>query len=176
MAATPVAAQRAKEQPLTPQKSASESAIGRMDAVFDEIARRAFQIFEGNGRVFGCDLEDWFKAERELFRPVHTELTEADESLQIKAEVPGFSEKEVEITVQPRRVVIIGKHESADKEQKKSKVVCSETYSEQLFRIVDLPVEIETDKVTASLKNGVLVVAMPKAAKARTVCIAPTAA
>jgi HSP20 family protein len=147
-----------------------------MDAVFDDIARRAFQVFEGNGRVFGRDLEDWFRAERELFRPVHTELTESDESLEIKAEVPGFGEKELEISVQPRRVVITGKHESTEKEQEKGKTIRSEFCSDQVLRIVDLPVEIETDKVTATLENGVLVLAMPKVARARSIRIKPTAA
>ena len=176
MAATPVAVQRAKEQTLPQQKSTSENLLDRMDAAFEEIAQRAFQIFEGNGRLFGYDLENWFKAERELFRPVHTELTESDESFEIRAEVPGFSEKELEISVQPGRVVITGKHEATGKEQKKGKTVRSEIYSDQILRIVDLPVEVETDKVTATLKNGVLILAMPKVAKARSVRISPTAA
>jgi HSP20 family protein len=147
-----------------------------MDDVFADIARRAFQIFEGNGRMLGRDLEDWFKAERESLRPVHTELTESGESLEIKAEVPGFSEKELEISVEPRRVVVTGKHESTDKEEKKGEIVRSESYSDQFLRIVDLPVDVETDKVTATLKNGVLSVAMPKVAKARSVRIKPKAA
>jgi len=36
---------------------------------------------------------------------------------------------------------------------------------------VDLPTEIETGKVTATLKNGVLALTLPKAAKAQTVRI-----
>jgi len=161
---------------LPVQKSTSASLLDQMDAAFDEIARRAFQIFEGNGRVFGRELENWFRAERELFRPIYTELTESDESFELKAEVPGFSEKDLEISVEPRRIVITGKRESTEKEQKKGKTVRSEFYSDQVFRIVHLPVEVETDKVTATLKNGVLVLAMPKVAKARSIRIKPTAA
>jgi HSP20 family protein len=176
MAAATTAVQRAKEQTLAQQKTTSESLLDQMDSMFDNIARRAFELFEANGRMFGQDLEHWFTAEKELFRPVYTELTESDESLEIKAEVPGFNERELEISVQPRRVVITGKHESTNKEQKKDKIVRSETYSDQILRIVDLPVEVETDKVTATLKNGVLVLAMPKVARARSVRIKPTAA
>jgi HSP20 family protein len=176
MAATPVAVQRSKEQTLAQPKTTSESLLDQIDTIFDNISRRAFELFEGNGRMFGRELEDWFKAERELLRPVRTELTESDESLEIKAEVPGFTEKELEISVQPRRVVITGKHEAADKEQKKGQIVRSETYSDQILRIVDLPVDVETDKVTATLKNGVLVLAMPKVAKARSIRIKPTVA
>lgn len=167
MAATP-AVQRAKEQTFVQQKTRSKSLLDQMDAVFNEISRRAFQLFEDNGRVFGNDLEDWFRAEREMFRPLYTKLTESDESLKIKAEVPGFTEKELEISVQPRRIVIAGEHESTGKEIDK-------LLSEQVLQIVDLPAEVETDKVTATLKNGVLILVMPKAAKARSVRIKPTA-
>jgi hypothetical protein len=32
----------------------------------DDIAKRAFQIFERRGYSHGCDVEDWYQAEREL--------------------------------------------------------------------------------------------------------------
>lgn len=36
------------------------------DATHEEIARRAYEIFEQRGRVHGRDLDDWLQAEREL--------------------------------------------------------------------------------------------------------------
>jgi len=30
------------------------------------VALRAYQLFEGRGRVHGRDLEDWFRAEKEI--------------------------------------------------------------------------------------------------------------
>ena len=35
------------------------------NAIHDEIARRAYEIFEERGRVNGHDLDDWLQAERE---------------------------------------------------------------------------------------------------------------
>ena len=35
-------------------------------ATHDEIARRAYQLFEERGREPGHEWEDWFRAEREL--------------------------------------------------------------------------------------------------------------
>jgi len=32
----------------------------------DDIAQRAYQIFERRGYSHGCDVEDWLQAEREL--------------------------------------------------------------------------------------------------------------
>jgi Protein of unknown function (DUF2934) len=38
-------------------------------ATHDEIARRAYEIFEERGRLHGHDLDDWLQAERELRGP-----------------------------------------------------------------------------------------------------------
>jgi HSP20 family protein len=176
MPETSVAVQRAKEQTSAVEKSTPRSLFDQMDETFDRIAKRAFELFEGDGHPFGRDLEHWFRAEKELFRPVSTELAETDEAFTLKAEVPGFSEKDLEIKAEPRRVVITGKRESSSKEEKKGKIIRSEMSSDQALRIVDLPVEIETDKVTATLKNGLLTLALPKAAKAKSVTVKPNAA
>ena len=168
------AVQLAKE-PATLAPLTFEGMVDRMNAMFDAISRRAYDIFESNGRPLGRDLEDWFQAERELFHPVHVQIAESDQSLEIKAEVPGFSEKELEISVEPRRLVITGKRESS-KEEKKGKTVYSETCSDQIMRIVHLPGEVEVEKVTATLKNGMLAVSMPKVASKGTIKIQPKAA
>jgi HSP20 family protein len=164
------------EQPSAIRTTRRESLLDTMNKTFDDIARQAFEMLESNGRTFGRDLEDWLKAEGELLHPVHMTLAEAGDTLEVKAEVPGFSEKELEISVEPRRLTIAGKRES-EKEEKKGEIVSASTCcSDQLLRIVDLPTEIETDKVTATLKNGVLNLTMPKVAKARSIKIQPKTA
>jgi HSP20 family protein len=168
---TSTAVQRAPE-PATPKPVKVESLLDRMNEVFNDITKRAFEIFERNGRVFGRELDDWLKAEREFLHPVHVHLSESGESLEMRAEVPGFSEKELEISAEPGRVTISGKRETS-KEEKRGKTLYSETGCDQILRVVDLPVEIETDKVSATLKNGVLELTMLKAAKARSVRIQP---
>jgi len=163
------------KQPANVMPMPFENLFERANSMFDAIARRAYEIFEGRGHLSGRDLEDWFQAERELLHPVHINVTESGDTLDIKAEVPGFSEKELEINVEPRRLVITGKRESK-REEKKGKTVYSETCSNEVFRVVNLPTEIDTEKVTATLKDGVLRLTMPKAVKANTVQIRPQAA
>ena len=100
-----------------------------------------------------------------------------DDSLEVKAEVPGFNEKEIEVSVEPRRLTITGKRETeTKKEEKKSKTVYSEFCSNQILRIVDLPASVDAEKTIATLKNGVLQLTMPKVAKAKTIEIKPRAA
>lgn len=169
------AVQCAQQPKSGPKLVKSETLVDRVDSIFNDIARRAYQIFEGNGRQNGHDVEDWFKAERELLAPVNIELNETDKAIEIKAGLPGFNEKELEISVEPTQVTITGKHETS-KEEKKGETVYSETMACDLFRVVGLPSEVDTAKASASFKNGMLNIAMPKAAKARPVPIKAQAA
>ena len=171
--ATP-AVQKEKEG-IAIKATTSETFFDQMQEAFDAISRRAFEIFEGSGGVFGHDVEDWVKAENELFHPVHLDINESNESISVKAEVPGFDEKELQVTMEPSRLTISGKHESS-KEEKKGKTVYSEARAKKIFRVVELPAEVDTEKVSATLKDGILQLTMPKAAKTRTVQIRPQAA
>lgn len=151
------------------------SLFDQMGETFNALTRRAYQIFESNGRAFGRDLENWLQAEKELLHHVPVNVAESDEAFEVRAEIPGFNEKEIELGVESRRLTITGKRETK-KEEKKAKRLWVESSSDQILRIVDLPAEIETDKVTATLRNGVLELTLPKAAKAQTLRIHPKAA
>ncbi len=153
-----------------------ENLAERVNNLFQTVAKRAYEIFEGNGRILGHDIEHWFRAEMELLHPVHIEITQSGEELEVKAEVPGFSEKEIEVSVEPQRLTITGKRETSKKEEKKGKTVYEEFCSDQILRVVDLPIAVDADKVTATLKNGILQMKMPKAANSKTVEIKPKAA
>ncbi|HUL49377.1 MAG TPA: Hsp20/alpha crystallin family protein [Gemmatimonadales bacterium] len=138
-----------------------------MKNTFDAIARRAFEIFDTNGRRFGRDLDDWFQAEAELLHPVHVDISEADGTFTVRAEVPGFSEKDIEITVEPQRLIISGRREASE-ERKKGKHVYSERCSNQFYRAIDLPAEVDTKSsaLKATYDHGVLTIALPKAGQA----------
>jgi HSP20 family protein len=143
--------------------------------VYDSIARRAFEMFESEGGIFGRDLEHWLKAEAEVLHPVYVEVTESAEGFNVSAEVPGFTEKELEISVEPRRLTIAGKRETRE-EKKKGKTLYKDRCSDQLIRVIDFPAEINTDKVKATLENGVLLLEAPKVAPARSIAVEPKAA
>jgi HSP20 family protein len=162
-------------EPTTVKPVKAESLAAHVNTIFDAISRRAYEIFEGSGYAAGRELDNWFQAERELLHPVHIQVNESEDALEIQAEVPGFSEKELEVNVEPQRLVISGKRETKTG-QKHGKAVYSETCSDQILRIVDLPAEVETDKVVVNLKNGVLELHMPRAAKVRNVKVDAKAA
>ena len=150
-----------KEAPL--KMATPEEIFNRMQEVYDHISRRAFEIFELNGKQLGHDLENWLKAEAELLHPLHMDITEADAELKVRAEAPGFTEKNLVINLGPRRLTISGKRE-AKEALKEGNTIYSELCSDEIFRTYELPVEVDTDKVTATLQDGVLELLLPKVA------------
>jgi len=144
-----------------------KSLLDRINKVHEEIERRAYEIFLGNGAQPNREIEDWFQAEAELLHPVHVNLTEANGFLTVEAEVPGFEAKNLEISLEPSRLTISGKRESHREEKEKGKTVYSERCSSEILRMIDLPAEVDAGKTTATLRNGILELKMPKIAEAK---------
>lgn len=172
---SPQAALQPVKAPLSVRQSATGDVLDQIQQTYDSIARRAFEIFDDTGRWLGNDLENWLRAESELLQPVRLEITESNDSLSVRADVPGFSSKELEINVEPRRLTIAGKQEARE-ESKKGKTIYSERSANEILRVVDLPAEVDSSKVSAILKDGVLSIELPKAAHAKRVHIEPRTA
>lgn len=146
----------------------------RMRDIFDNISKRAFEIFEHNGRVLGREWDDWFKAESEVLRPVFLNVQESDKDISVKAEVPGFTSKDLHVSVEGNRLTISGKRETKEEKTEK-KIVYREHSSDQIMRMVDLPAAVDAEKATATLKDGMLELTLPKLAPARKIAIEPKA-
>jgi HSP20 family protein len=136
--------------------------------VFNLIARRAFEIFESRGHAPGNDREDWFLAESELLTPVKFHLSESGEQLTARAEVPGFNSQEIKVSLEPCRLSISGKAESGEDHQT-GKHTHSLRHAQLMFRVIDLPCEVDLSKAKATFNDGTLEVVMPKAAPAKSV-------
>jgi HSP20 family protein len=141
-----------------------ESFPKHVEEFFDLIARRPFELLEKRPFLLGREFENFFKAEPELMRPVYLKLYETEEALVARVEVPGFTEKELNIVAEPWRLVITGKKEWKDEtkvEEKKEPPVHTERM--QIYKTVKFPVEIKPEGVKAILKNGILEITLPKA-------------
>ncbi len=167
------ATQSAPSRP--PVKTAkTEDLVERMD-VFDAISRRAYELFEQEGRIDGNHTRNWLEAERELLHPVHMKIEETDSEFVVRAELPGFTANDIEVTVEPRRVTITGKRESRE-DSKLGEAVYSEECLDEIYRTLELPGEVNVMKVTATLKEGFLDVRMPKAAATKRISVATQSA
>jgi HSP20 family molecular chaperone IbpA len=143
-------------------KQGSEEIFNQFSQINDVIARRAFELFESHGGSPGHEIEDWSQAESELLHPVPLNVLESDSEYTVRAEVPGFGSKEIEISVEPRCLAISGKRETKEEEEN-WKMIRSEWGADRIFRLLDLPSDIVASKVSTTLKDGILFVDLPKA-------------
>ena len=138
-----------------------DTLVERMGQMSAAIARRAYELFEARGSEDGHDWQDWFRAESELLAPVPVKVAETDQELHVRAEVPGFTDKDVEVRVEPRRLIICGKKQQTS-EQEKGRAASRVERSDEIVRVVDLPHEIDPDKVRATLENEMLTITLRK--------------
>ncbi|MBI5197476.1 MAG: Hsp20/alpha crystallin family protein, partial [Nitrospirae bacterium] len=78
-----------------------------------------------------------------------------------KAEVPGMSKEDIELTITGDTLTIRGEKKKEEKIEEKD-YYYSERSVGSISRTVELPVEVAADKVNAILKNGVLEIRLPK--------------
>ena len=126
--------------------------------VHDIVARRAFQICQSRGGP-GNASEDWRRAESEICRPLTCGFLVLDDRIQLTTNLRRFTNTEIEICVEPRRLTICG-IEPATKTQ------CGNGSSRRIpiaiCRSVDLPEEIDPSLVTAKFKGGSLEIDLPR--------------
>jgi HSP20 family protein len=90
-----------------------------------------------------------------------TDLVETDAEYRVSAELPGLEEKDIEIVLHDNILTIKGEKTV----ESEGSPVYAERYAGRFQRSIALGEDIERDKVTASFKNGVLTVVVPKTAE-----------
>ena len=97
---------------------------------------------------------------------VRVDASEDDKAFHVTAELPGLSEKDVEVTFADNMLTISG-------EKKEEKEVKEENYHrrERSFgsfrRSFTLPVEVDEAKIAANFKDGVMTIDLPKSKTAQ---------
>ena len=91
------------------------------------------------------------------------EVSDTEKEVKVTAELPGLEEKDVELELANGVLAIKGEKRTETKDNDR---LFSERYYGRFERRI--PVEdIEEDKVSASFRNGVLTVSLPKTARAQ---------
>jgi len=142
------------------------SILDEMTEMQDRIMRRAYDIFERNGRLLGRDLDHWLQAERELLWKPAVELHEANDEFVLEAAVSGVNPEGIEIEVTTDDIVLKADTHHEHEEKKGTVHIC-EFASGKMYRSIHLPKKINPDKVKAEFKNGLLRLTAEVAAEAR---------
>jgi HSP20 family molecular chaperone IbpA len=137
----------------------SEEILNQCSQTHELIARRAFEIFETNGGSPGNDLEDWLHAESELLFPIALNVIELHSEYVVRAEVPGFSGRDIRISVEPRCLAISGGFQTREEGEME---VRSALCANRIFRTLELSSDIDTSALSATVQDGILTVHLPK--------------
>jgi HSP20 family protein len=130
----------------------------------DLIARRAYELYESGGSAHGHDRENWLRAKSEILLNAPVDIRETETAVTIRVDVPGFSENDLEVRIAPPRLCITGQRPEAS-EQQEGKTVYTERRSGRIFRVLDLPSQIDPDLTEATLSDGILEITLLKAAE-----------
>ncbi len=98
------------------------------------------------------------------------DVRETDADYLMEVELPGLSEKDVEVKLDNNLLTISSKTEEKQ-EEKKNGYVMRERRSTRFSRSFVLPEGVDREKITAEFKNGILHLGFPKvpAAKPKTI-------
>ncbi|MDR3155104.1 MAG: Hsp20/alpha crystallin family protein [Deltaproteobacteria bacterium] len=93
-------------------------------------------------------------------------VSEDEDSLTLTAELPGVKVEDLEITIKGETLTLKGEKKIPDR-PKEANFFRKERVEGTFSRSLTLPVRVAIDKAAASVKNGILTVALPKAAEAK---------
>ena len=89
------------------------------------------------------------------------DVSETDGEITVRAELPGMDSKDLDVNVAGDLLSIKG--EKKEEEEKKDKgYYFSESYFGSFQRNIRLPSEVQSDKVQAKFKDGILNITLPK--------------
>ena len=96
------------------------------------------------------------------------DVYEDEQGLRLKLEVPGIDEKDFDVRIENNVLTVRGERKF-EKEEKEENFRRVERSYGSFVRSFSLPTSVDTEKVSAEYKNGVLTVTLPKmeAAKPR---------
>jgi HSP20 family protein len=94
-------------------------------------------------------------------------LLEDKDKLYVEALTPGVDPKSLNVTVMQNRLTLSGEKSPIGSDVKPEAFHRNERASGKFLRTLDLPVEVDDSRVQAEYKNGLLLVAIPKAEKAK---------
>ena len=146
-----------------------------MTAIIRWSPSRKLSVFEPFYRRFNLLEEveamakDMFDGEKPLFRAgmLHSlDVYREKDDLIVKAELPGIKKKELGISLEDDMLTI-----KAEKKQEEVTDDADHYISERRFgqysRTIKLPFDVDEEKISATLKNGLLEMRLPKAEEAK---------
>ena len=94
------------------------------------------------------------------------DVREEDHAYMMEAELPGLTEKDIELKVEGN-LLSLSSRKDAKKEEKKKGYILKERRSSSFSRVFTLPESVDKNSIKAEFKNGLLKITLPKKLVAR---------
>ena len=111
-------------------------------------------------------LTQWLSEDDDMSNFAQMDVVESEGAIDIKIDVPGVDEDDIDVTLSDNMLTIRGKRESSSDEKKENFHRVERSFG-SFVRRIELPTEIDTGKIEASIKKGVLGLHLVKSAKAK---------
>ena len=144
----------AKETSLARTSPSPFARFEDVDRWFDSF-RRTFE-----DRFWGGPLARWTGSDAPVREPLVDLIDQGSEFI-VRAELPGVSKEDVDLTVTSDGIEIRAKTDRSREEKEKDYYYSERTY-QALHRVLSFPEEVKADLASATLKDGVLEVRVPK--------------
>jgi len=95
------------------------------------------------------------------------DFTETETEMRVAAELPGFEEKDIQVSLEDGVLTIAGERTAELKNEDAKEVRHVETFHGKYRRSLRLPSEVNADGVKAVYRNGILTVTLPKSPQAQ---------
>jgi HSP20 family protein len=94
------------------------------------------------------------------------DVTEEKDTVTVKAELPGVEQKDVNVAIQEGVLTIKGEKHAEKQEKEKRRHRIERSYG-AFYRSVVLPSTVDAGRATATFKDGVITIMLPKAPEAK---------
>ena len=94
------------------------------------------------------------------------DVREAEDEYLMEAELPGLTDKDIELNIEDNILTLSSKKEQ-NKEEKKNGYLIRERRKHEFARTFVLPKDVDREKIKGEFKDGLLVVSIPKKPEAK---------
>jgi HSP20 family protein len=140
-----------------------ESLRREVDRLFDDFSGGTWR--SPFGRSF-FDIDPFRRSEAAFGVVPAVNVTQTDKGYEITAELPGMEEKDVDVKLANGIMTIRGEKRD-EKEEKNEDYYVRERSFGSFERSFQVPENIDTDKISAGFKKGVLTIMLPKSPEAQ---------
>lgn len=136
---------------LVPWRKRHKGDVSRLHREFDDLFNRFFgRDFAFPGDPLGKG--HWFPA---------ADILEDKKKITLKTEIPGVEAKDIDVSLDGRRLTIKGEKKQEKEEEVENYHRMESTYG-YFNRTIQLPAEVDPEKIDASYKRGVLKIVLKK--------------